>query len=33
MTGLSKLLPLMMEGNPNAPLIVERVYWTVTHDR
>jgi hypothetical protein len=28
MTGLSKLLPLMMEGNPNAPLIVERVYYT-----
>ena len=28
MTGLSKLLPLMMEGNPDAPLIVERVYYT-----
>jgi hypothetical protein len=28
MTGLSKLLPLMMEGNPAAPLIVERVYYT-----
>ena len=25
MTGLSKLLPLMLEGNPDAPLIVERV--------
>ena len=28
MTGLSKLLPLMLEGNPDAPLIVERVYYT-----
>jgi hypothetical protein len=26
MTGLSKLLPSMLEGNPDAPLIVERVY-------
>ena len=28
MTGLSKLLPSMLEGNPDAPLIVERVYYT-----
>ena len=28
MTGLSKLLPMMLEGNPDAPLIVERVYYT-----
>ena len=27
MTGLSKILP-SMEGNPDAPLIVERVYYT-----
>jgi hypothetical protein len=27
-TGLSKLLPSMLEGNPDAPLIVERVYYT-----
>ena len=32
MTGLSKLLPLMMEGNPDAPLIVERVYYTRNGD-
>ena len=29
MTGLSKLLPSMLEGNPDAPLIVERVYYTL----
>jgi hypothetical protein len=28
MTGLSKLLPSMLEGNPDAPLLVERVYYT-----
>jgi hypothetical protein len=28
MTGLSKLLPSVLEGNPAAPLIVERVYYT-----
>ena len=28
MTGLSKLLPSVLEGNPDAPLIVERVYYT-----
>ena len=28
MTGLSKLLPSMLEGNPDAPLIVERIYYT-----
>jgi hypothetical protein len=28
MTGLSKLLPSMLEGNPEAPLIVERIYFT-----
>src|SRR3984957_20312593 len=28
MTGLSKLLPSMLERNPDAPLIVERVYYT-----
>ena len=28
MTGLSKLLPMMLRGNPDAPLIVERVYYT-----
>jgi hypothetical protein len=28
MTGLSKLLPLMVEGNPDAPIIVERVRYT-----
>ena len=28
MTGLSKLLPSMLEGNPEAPLIVERIYYT-----
>jgi hypothetical protein len=32
MTGLSKLLPLMTEGNPDAPLIVERVYYTRDDD-
>jgi len=32
MTGLSKLLPLMLEGNPDAPLIVERVYYTRDED-
>jgi hypothetical protein len=32
MTGLSKLLPMMMEGNPEAPLIVERVYYTRDDD-
>ena len=32
MTGLSKLLPLMLEGNPDAPLIVERVYYTRDDD-
>ena len=33
MTGLSKLLPSMLEGNPDAPLIVERVYYTRDGDR
>jgi hypothetical protein len=28
MTGLAKLLPLMLEGNKDAPIIVERVYYT-----
>ena len=28
MTGLSKLLPSVLEGNPDAPLIIERVYFT-----
>jgi hypothetical protein len=28
MTGLSKLLPLMVEGNPDSPIIVERVRYT-----
>jgi hypothetical protein len=28
MTGLSKILPSTIEGNPDAPLIVERVYYT-----
>ena len=32
MTGLSKLLPMMLEGNPDAPLIVERVYYTRDED-
>ena len=32
MTGLSKLLPSMLEGNPDAPLIVERVYYTLEAD-
>jgi hypothetical protein len=32
MTGLSKLLPMMLEGNPDAPLIVERVYYTRDQD-
>ena len=32
MTGLSKLLPSMLEGNPDAPLIVERVYYTRDED-
>ena len=32
MTGLSKLLPSMLEGNPDAPLIVERVYYTRDDD-
>ena len=27
MTGLSKLLPLMLEGNKDAPIIVERVRY------
>jgi hypothetical protein len=26
------LLPLMLEGNPDAPLIVERVYYTRDDD-
>ena len=33
MTGLSKLLPSMLEGNPDAPLIVERVYYTRDGDK
>lgn len=28
MTGLAKLLPLMLEGNKDAPIIVERVRYT-----
>jgi hypothetical protein len=28
MTGLAKLLPLMPEGSKDAPIIVERVYYT-----
>ena len=28
MTGLSKLLPLMLEGSKDAPLVIERVYYT-----
>ena len=32
MTGLTKLLPSMLEGNPDAPLIVERVYYTRDED-
>jgi hypothetical protein len=28
MTGLAKLLPLMLEGSKDAPLLVERVYYT-----
>ena len=28
MTGLSKLLPSMLEGTPDAPLLIERVYYT-----
>ena len=27
MTGLAKLLPLLLEGSKDAPLIVERVYY------
>jgi hypothetical protein len=28
MAGLAKLLPLMLEGNKDAPIIVERVRYT-----
>ena len=28
MAGLAKLLPLMLEGSKDAPIIVERVYYT-----
>jgi hypothetical protein len=28
MAGLAKLLPLMLEGNKDAPIIVERVQYT-----
>lgn len=28
MTGLAKLLPLMLEGNKDAPIVVERVHYT-----
>jgi hypothetical protein len=28
MTGLAKLLPLMLEGSKDAPIIVERVHYT-----
>ena len=28
MTGLAKLLPLTLEGNKDAPIIVERVRYT-----
>ena len=28
MAGLAKLLPLMLEGSKDAPLVVERVYYT-----
>ena len=28
MTGLSKILPLLLEGSKDAPLIVERVHYT-----
>jgi hypothetical protein len=28
MTGLAKLLPLMLEGSKDAPIVVERVHYT-----
>ena len=28
MTGLAKLLPLLLEGSKDAPIIVERVHYT-----
>jgi len=28
LTGLAKLLPLLLEGSKDAPLVIERVYYT-----